>query len=98
MEFGTVTDDVSPFRQHHHRTPVWLDPSEGTWNVCRYSDVVAVLSDHTTFSSNFSSVLHEHSADDLAEGNILMTDPPRHEQLRALVSQAFSPRAIAALE
>jgi cytochrome P450 len=34
----------------------------------------------------------------LTEGNIVAMDPPRHDQLRGLVSQAFTPRAIAGLE
>jgi cytochrome P450 len=90
--------DLTWFREKRCCTPIWLDPDDSVWNIYRYSDVVGVLSDHATFSSDFSSVLHEQALDELAEGNIVVTDPPRHQQLRALVTQAFSPRAVAALE
>jgi cytochrome P450 len=77
--------------------PVWRDPDTGAWNVYRYDDVAAILSDARTFSSNFGKLFPDHH-DGLLEGNIVAMDPPRHDQLRSLVSQAFTPRAIAQLE
>lgn len=76
--------------------PVWWDPEMGTWNVFRYADVTAVLSDYHNFSSDFSKVFPDSAA--LTEGNIVAMDPPHHNQLRGLVSLAFSPRAIAQLD
>ena len=83
-----------------HRTmrdtnPVWHNPRAGVWNVYRYQDVATVLADHQTFSSDFSVVFPDSA---LLEGQIAAMDPPRHDQLRGLVSKAFTPRAIAALE
>jgi cytochrome P450 len=83
-----------------HRTmrdtnPVWHNPRAGVWNVYRYQDVATVLADHQTFSSDFSVVFSDSS---LFDGHIAAMDPPRHDQLRSLVSKAFTPRAIAALE
>jgi cytochrome P450 len=75
--------------------PVWHDPKTGIWNVYRYADVAAVLADHRTFSSDFSEVLPSVSA--FSDGNLVAMDPPRHHQFRSLVSQAFTPRAIARL-
>jgi hypothetical protein len=76
--------------------PVWRDPETGVWNVFRYQDVATILADYRTFSSDFSEVLPDLA--ELTEGNILATDPPYHHQLRSLVSQAFTPRAVARLE
>jgi cytochrome P450 len=76
--------------------PVWRDPKTGVWNVFRYQDVAAILADYRTFSSDFSEVLPDIA--ELTEGNILAMDPPYHHQLRSLVSQAFTPRAVARLE
>jgi cytochrome P450 len=84
-----------------HRTmrdtdPVWLDPATGVWNVFRYQDAVTVLADPQTYGSDFSDVFPDRT--ELTEGNILSMDPPRHHRLRSLVSRAFTPRAIAALD
>ncbi len=76
--------------------PVWRDPQTGVWNVFRYQDAAAVLSDYRTFSSDFSQVYPQRA--EFREGNILAMDPPQHHQLRGLVSQAFTPRAVALLE
>lgn len=57
----------------------------------RHEDVKRVLSDHDAFSSRRGS-----SADPLST-SLISTDPPRHRQLRSLVTTAFTPRAIANL-
>jgi cytochrome P450 len=84
------------YRSMRDNDPVWRDPKTGLWNVFRYEDVTAVLADYRTFSSDFSDVFPDQA--ELIEGNILATDPPYHHRLRHLVSQAFTPRAIARLE
>lgn len=75
--------------------PVWRDPESDTWHVYRYNDVAAILADYHSFSSDFASAYPSRA--DLTEGNIVAMDPPRHDQLRSLVSQAFTPRAIGRL-
>jgi cytochrome P450 len=84
------------YRSMRDNDPVWRDPETGVWNVFRYQDVATILADYRTFSSDFSEVLPDLA--ELTEGNILATDPPYHHQLRSLVSQAFTPRAVARLE
>jgi cytochrome P450 len=76
--------------------PVWWDSDAKAWNVFRYADVSAVLADYHTFSSDFTQIFPDTAP--LTEGNILAMDPPHHNQLRSLVSLAFSPKAIAQLE
>lgn len=67
------------------------------WLVFRYDDVRTVLSDHANFSSRFGDM--QGSAEHAGPGASLITlDPPRHTQLRSLVTRAFTPRAVAALE
>jgi len=84
------------YRIMRDNDPVWRDPKTRLWNVFRYEDVTAVLADYRTFSSDFSQFFPEQA--ELIEGNIVATDPPYHHQLRHLVSQAFTPRAIARLQ
>jgi cholest-4-en-3-one 26-monooxygenase len=62
----------------------------------RYEDVCLAGKDWKTFSS-----LRGFTIDDAVGGSELMMtsmDPPRHDSLRRLVNQGFTPRRVAALE
>jgi cytochrome P450 len=96
LEARPELHDLEWYRTMRDGEPVWRDPRTSVWNVFRYQDAAAVLADCRTFSSDFSQVFPCQA--ELTEGNILATDPPYHHQLRGLVSQAFTPRAIAQLE
>ncbi len=76
---------------------VLFDNERGAWLVFRYADVHRVLLDTSTFSSQ-RAFKPDGSVDSLAGGGMLGMDPPRHQQLRALASQAFTPRVVALLE
>jgi cytochrome P450 len=62
---------------------------KGAWQVFRYEDVQTVLYDWENFSNEYYP--KENNTLSVA---IQVTDPPRHKQLRLLVSKAFTPRAI----
>jgi cytochrome P450 len=55
-----------------------------------------VLSEHGTFSSRFGGD-DRSEAGQLFAASLVTTDPPRHRQLRSLVSQAFTPKAVEGL-
>jgi cytochrome P450 len=95
-----LLQDLEWYRTMRDTDPVSWDAKTKTWNAYRYKDVATVLADYRTFSSDFSEVFPDRAGlkEELSEGNILAMDPPRHHQLRSLVSRAFSPRAIARLE
>ena len=79
-----------------------LPDGRGVWLITRYEDVLAILKDRR-FVKDWRTAL---SPEQLAEippipevmkplsRNMLDTDPPDHERLRALVSKAFTPRLI----
>jgi cytochrome P450 len=79
-----------------------MPDGRGVWLITRYEDVLAVLKDER-FVKDWRSAL---APEQLAEippipevmkplsRNMLDTDPPDHERLRALVSKAFTPRLI----
>jgi cytochrome P450 len=67
--------------------PLYRHPESGIWAVSRYGDVKAVLSDWENFSSRTPSVPQP-------EGHLAVQDPPRHNELRRLVSKAFTPRQL----
>jgi cytochrome P450 len=96
-----IEHQLNPFplyrdmRQNH---PVYHDPQRGNWNVFRYEDVQRVLSDYAAFSSQFNrkKTFSLLPSEPFAAA-IISTDPPRHRQLRSLVTQAFTPRAVESL-
>lgn len=72
--------------------PVSYSEEYGSWSVFRYNDVQKVLTDYSLFSSQYMGEQQPIAM------SIINTDPPRHRQLRSLVTQAFTPRRIAQLE
>src|SRR5579883_2938507 len=72
------------------QAPVYYDESLHSWSFFRYEDINRILHDYEAFSSQ----LQAEAADD---DTMLTLDPPRHHQLRALVSQAFTPRMLSQL-
>jgi cytochrome P450 len=87
------------YRQMRETQPVYRDPNWGGWHVFRYADVARILSDYATFSSDESRYAPVEQRDTSPiTSSILRMDPPRHRQLRNLVSQAFTPRMVAQLE
>jgi cytochrome P450 len=65
-------------------------------SVFRYRDVEAILKDPQTWSNQIRVPGIE--TDELPPPSMLGLDPPEHTRLRALVSQAFTPRIIRRLE
>ncbi len=89
------------YRTMRATQPVFKDPDWGGWHVFRYADVARVLSEYATFSSDGHRIERAAGSTgeaDPIESSIIRMDPPRHRQLRNLVSQAFTPRMVAQLE
>ena len=85
------TDDArrDPFALYHQVrsvAPVFHEPTSDIWMIFDYDGVKQALTDSETFSSK------------RGPDWLIFNDPPRHSKLRALVSQAFTPRSIANLE
>src|SRR5215472_9132314 len=75
----------------------YYDEQRQAWQVFRYHEVQRVLSDYTNFSSNRGR-LDTDSNQVPTSASMIELDPPRHNQLRALVTQAFTPKAVGELE
>ncbi|KHL04372.1 cytochrome P450 [Sinomonas humi] len=94
-----LTQQLDPFalyRSLRDESPVLFDAQRQAWNVFRYDDVQRVLSDHHVFSSQLAGSRGPGQGG-LFASSLISTDPPRHRQLRSLVTQAFTPRAVDAL-
>ena len=100
-------DPHAAWRILRQDAPIWWHDRPGGepfWSITRYDDAKAVLGDPFRFSSTpgikvrtdrelqYASVM----AQDYQP--IIHTDPPRHREVRKLVSHRFTPRAIAELE
>jgi cytochrome P450 len=75
----------------------YYDEQRQAWQVFRYREVQRVLSDYTHFTSNRGRI-DTNDNHVPASASMLELDPPRHNQLRSLVAQAFTPKAVAELE
>lgn len=82
-------DPFSWYKQMRMTDPVSFDEQYRLCELFRYSDVQAVLANPALFSSKFALDVETEV------GSIAKIDPPRHNKLRSLVSQAFTPRRIA---
>jgi cytochrome P450 len=65
------------------------------WMLSRAADVDAALSDWQTFSSARGTLIDTDVS--LIPPNIFHMDPPRHDELRAILARALTPRRVAEL-
>jgi pimeloyl-[acyl-carrier protein] synthase len=83
------------------RDPVHWNILSQSWVIARYRDVDAILRDHRRFANDVRRRQGLTAVQASAAGprgpSMLFLDPPDHTRLRALVQQAFTPRALEAL-
>lgn len=89
------------YRRLRDEAPIYYNAKWDFWALTRYDDVAPATKDHETFSSAKGATLDMVKAHDDAipvPKVIISMDPPEHQKMRRLVSNVFTPRAIAALE
>ncbi len=102
--FGTEfqEDPYPAYSKLRAEAPVYRESRHGVYALTRYDDVDAALRDHETFRSGAGPAPMPASSGGRAAMTALpllaATDPPYHDQLRALVSKAFTPRRVAESE
>ncbi|ASW57949.1 cytochrome P450 [Plantactinospora sp. KBS50] len=79
----------------------WIDRRDGEpfWAVLGHAAALAVLRDAARFSSAGGMRLDDNPAAVRSSANrmLIVTDPPRHAQLRRVMNAAFTPRMVARL-
>lgn len=97
-----VEIDLDPYpiyRRLRDEAPLYYNERHDFWGVSRFADVEAALKDPTRLSSAKGDILEVVKADPvMPPGVFINEDPPLHTIHRALVSRAFTPKKMRALE
>src|SRR3984893_9948161 len=91
-------DPFPVYRRMQADAPLYRNAEIGFWALTRFDDVLAGLSDPGRFSSAQGTLIEQIQSAQPAPAMMIFTDPPRHDELRKLVSRAFTPRRVAELE
>jgi cytochrome P450 len=81
-----MSETLDAYKELRANNPISQDEN-GTWQIARHKDVLQVLKDNKTFSSDVSM----RPPEDRGEPSMLFSDAPIHNRLRKLVSHAFKP-------
>jgi cytochrome P450 len=97
-----VTIDVDPYpvyRRMRDEAPVYYNDKFDFWSLSRFADVEAGLRDVENLSSVKGDILEVVKAEPVMPlGVFINEDPPLHTVHRLLVSRAFTPRKMAAID
>jgi cytochrome P450 len=89
----TSVDPFPGYARLLEEGPIHRERGVGAWIVSGHPEVEAVLKDPRTFSSQMGGGVMGAIG-----SSMLFMDPPDHTHLRNIISKAFTPRSIAALE
>lgn len=92
------TDPHPTWKRMRDEAPVYYNERLDFYALSRHADVEAAHRDPRTFSSAHSTVLEHMGPEPSPTRLMIFLDPPEHDRLRSLVSRAFTPRRVAALE
>ncbi|MDV3133677.1 cytochrome P450 [Mycobacterium sp. 29Ha] len=92
-------DPYPTYRRLRDECPIYYNERHNFWGVSRYADVDAALKDTTRLSSSKGDILEVVMADPVMPPGIFINeDPPLHTIHRAIVSRAFTPKKMRAIE
>ena len=83
------------WKRMREEMPVYYNEKYDFYALSRYDDIMAASKDWETFSSAYGTTLDMMRNPEMLDlgRTILTMDPPIHDQLRALVSRRFTPKA-----
>ena len=92
----TQDDPYPVYKSLRDDFPAYFVAHRNLWAITRYADCLAALQNPKIWSSAACNIIDNS----LERGGHTMgtTDPPRHEELRRLVTKAFTPASVATLE
>jgi cytochrome P450 len=93
------TDPYPMFKRLRDNAPLYYNAEHDFYALSRFDDVNRALVDHQTFSSAKGVVIEILKADiEIPPGTLIFEDPPIHDIRRNLLSRAFTPRKMNAIE
>ena len=98
-DFHIDSDPYPVWKRLRDEAPLYYNGKYDFYALSRFDDVKKAIMDWQTFSSAKGTVLELIKADmEIPSGSIIFEDPPGHNLHRALLSRAFTPRKMNALE
>ena len=98
-DFDIDLDPYPTYRRLRDQRPVYYNERHDFWGVSRYADVDAALKDTARLSSAKGDILEVVMTDPVMPPGIFINeDPPLHTIHRAIVSRAFTPKKMRAIE
>ena len=92
-------DPYPMFKRFRDESPLYHNVVHDFYAVSRFEDVNRMLVDNQSFSSARGAVLEIiKSGMEIPPGMLIFEDPPLHDLHRSLLSRAFTPRKVNALE
>jgi cytochrome P450 len=91
-------DPYSLWKRLRDEAPAYHNDRYDFFVLSRYHDVETAHLDPQTYISSHGTSLEFMSPNPIPGGRIIYLDPPEHARRRALVSRAFTPRRMAAIE
>ena len=102
-----VADPFAFYQRARSEATAFYSPELDYWVVPRYEDVLAILRDPATFTSENAqspfqprppAIEHILGSGLSVKSGLLGRNPPDHTRLRSFVNKAFTPRRVAVLE
>lgn len=97
-DYAVDADPYPVWKRLRDEAPLYYNEQYDFWALSRFADVYAAHLDHETFSSAHGTVIEMMTEEPDESSLIIFMDPPAHNQLRKLVSRAFTPRRVNRLE
>lgn len=92
-------DPYPMFKRLRDEAPLYYNAEHDFYALSRFDDVNRALVDHQAFSSARGVVIEILKADiEIPPGTLIFEDPPIHDIRRNLLSRAFTPRKMNAIE
>jgi cytochrome P450 len=91
-------DPYPAYARLRRDSPVYREPRYGAFLLTRFEDVDGALRDHETWRSGAGPAPMPMPSGATMLPLLAATDPPHHDQLRGLVTRAFTPRRVAESE
>jgi cytochrome P450 len=92
-------DPYPAYQELRATSPVCWNEAEEFWALLKYDDIRSISTNTASFTSTKGVMIPDPAIPNaVQEGNLVFIDPPRHRQLRKLISAGFTRRHVNLLE